>query len=291
MIHSRLVLQGHQGPIYSVVADQSWIYSTAGDKFIARWNVSTGEQDTFSIKLDKPAYCICLQEDLLVVGCTNGAVTCINLSSKTIVWETNIFGHAIFSFAFDKSNNNLYVGDGEGNFFALNDLGQKVVSFHLACGKIRAILIANDVIYVGSQDGKVRVFDSENLNELAVVSCHKGSVNCLLYKEEKNMLYSGGSDGHIALFDCSKYKILKSIPAHYQTVYDLINVGNMLVSCSLDKSLKIWYSDELTVQQKLTIKEGGHNKSVNKIAQINNQSFVSVGDDKRLIIWDLIFDN
>lgn len=105
------------------------------------------------------------------------------------------------------------------------------------------------------------------------------------------MLYSGGSDGHIALFDCSNYKILKSIPAHYQTVYDLINVGNMLVSCSLDKSLKIWYSDELTVQQKLTIKEGGHNKSVNKIAQINNQSFVSVGDDKRLIIWDLIFDN
>jgi WD40 repeat protein len=287
MIQSRLVLQGHQGPIYSVVADQSWIYSAAGDKFIARWNVSSGEQDAFSIKLDKPAYCICLKGDLLVVGCTNGTVTCINLSSKTIVWESNIFGHAIFSLAFDQSNNYLYVGDGEGNFFVLGELGQKIVSFHLACGKIRAISTTNNLVFVGSQDGKLRVFDCENLNEIAHVNCHNGSVNCFLFNEVNNTLYSGGSDGHITLIDCGNYKVIKSIPAHYQTVYDLINVGNKLVSCSLDKSIKIWNREELTVQQKLTTKEGGHNKSVNKIAQINNQSFVSVGDDKQLIIWDL----
>lgn len=289
MIQSSLVLQGHQGPIYSVVADKSWIYSTAGDKFVARWNVETGEQDTFSIKLDKSAYCICLKDDFLYVGCTNGTVICIDLSAKKIVWETNIFGHAIFSLVYDCKSNFLYVGDGEGNFFALNKLGQKVVSFHLACGKIRAILLAKDAVFVGSQDGKLRIFNSENLNEIAITRCHNGSLNCLLYNETKNTIFSGGADGHLTLIDCSSFKVLKSIPAHYQTIYDLIYIGNKLVSCSLDKSIKIWNRDELTVQQKLTIKEGGHYKSVNKVAQINNQSFVSVGDDKRLIIWNLYY--
>jgi WD40 repeat protein len=287
MHQSRLVLQGHQGPIYSVAVDKFWIYSTAGDKFIARWNVITGEQDAFSIKLDKSAYCICLHDELLYVGCTNGAVICVNVSTKTIAWETNIFGNAIFSVAFQIQSNNLYVGDGEGNFFALNKYGQKVVSFNLDCGKIRTILSSDKVIYVGSQDGKIRVFDNENLNELTTVSCHKGSVNCIIINEENNTMYTGGSDGHITLLDCNNYEVLKSFPAHYQTVYDLKFVRNTLVSCSLDKSIKIWNMNDLSIQSKRTVKEGGHSKSVNKIAEINNQSFVSVGDDKRLIIWDL----
>jgi hypothetical protein len=45
--------------------------------------------------------------------------------------------------------------------------------------------------------------------------------------------------------------------------------------------------EPLTVDQKLTVQQKGHSKSVNKLAMINDHSFVSVGDDKRLIFWDL----
>lgn len=287
MLESRLVSEGHQAPIYAVDINQSWIYTTAGDRFIARWNVATGEQDKFSIQLEKPAYCITLFNEFLYAGCTNGAVICIDVASKKLLWETNLFGHSIFSLIYYEKSKLLFVGDGESNLFALSDTGVKKVAFNLAAGKIRSLILAENMLIAGCQDGKIRVFDSETLNEIADIFAHKGSVNALLYHEPTNQLYSGGTDGHVSIIDCINFKQVKTIPAHYQTVYDLKLFNDKLISSSLDKSIKIWSMEPLTVDQKLTAQQKGHSKSVNKLAVINNHSFVSVGDDKRLIFWNL----
>jgi len=287
MLQSRLVSQGHQGPIYAVDINQSWIYTTAGDRFIARWNVATGEQDKFSIQLEKPAYCITFFNQFLFAGCTNGAVICIDVESKKLLWETNLFGHSIFSLIYHEQSKLLFVGDGESNLYALGETGVKKVAFNLAAGKIRSLTVAANQLFAGCQDGKIRVFDCETLNEIADIVAHKGSVNALLYIEVANQLYSGGTDGHISIIDCTNYQRVKTIPAHYQTVYDLKLFNDKLLSSSLDKSIKIWSMEPLTVDQKLTVQQKGHSKSVNKLAMINDHSFVSVGDDKRLIFWDL----
>lgn len=281
---SKQILQGHQGPIYAVSFNKNWIYSSAGDRFVARWDVLTGKQDSFSIKLEKPAYCLATFSDFLFVGCTNGAVCCIDLSTKTMKWETNLFGQALFSLEYDNRNNHLIGGDSAGNLFILNETGQKKVAFQLDCGKIRRILCVGSDFYTGSQDGIIRVFDRENLNEKAVVPCHKGSVHSLVFDEGSNVVYSGGADGHVSMLNCLNFTQIKAIPAHYQSVYDLKIIGEQLISCSQDKSIKIWSLTPLKVIHKLT---GGHVKSVNHCAVINTHRFVSVSDDKKLIIWEL----
>jgi len=287
MLQSRLVSQGHQGPIYAVDINQSWVYTSAGDRFIARWNIATGEQDKFSIQLEKPAYCITFFKHYLFVGCTNGAVVCIDVATKDLLWETNLFGHSIFSLLYHEQSKLLFVGDGESNLYALSETGVKKVAFNLAAGKIRSLAAAEKKLFAGCQDGKIRVFDSETLNETADIVAHNGSVNTLLYNEATKQLYSGGTDGHLSIIDCANFQQVRTVPAHYQTVYDLKLFNDKLISSSLDKSIKIWTLESLTVDQKLTAQQKGHSKSVNKLAVINDHSFVSVGDDKRLIFWDL----
>lgn len=287
MLQYRLVSQGHQGPIYTVDINQSWIYTSAGDRFIARWNIVSGEQDKFSIQLDKPAYCITFFNQFLFVGCTNGALICVDVVTKKLLWETNLFGYSIFSLIYHEQSKLLFVGDGESNLYALDNTGAKKVAFNLAAGKIRALTVVVNQLFVGCQDGKIRVFDTETLNEIADIVAHTGSVNALLFDKATNQLYSGGTDGHISIIDCTNHHRIKTIPAHYQTVYDLKLFNGKLLSSSLDKSIKIWSMEPLRVDQKLTAEQKGHIKSVNKLAVVNDHSFVSVGDDKRLIFWDL----
>jgi WD40 repeat protein len=66
---------------------------------------------------------------------------------------------------------------------------------------------------------------------------HDGGVNCLLLASS-NQLVSGGKDGHITRWKGQER--VKSIPAHRGVIYGILEVGESLISCSRDKSIKVW---------------------------------------------------
>src|SRR3989338_7257989 len=94
-----VVISGHSAPVYACTVFGDFIYSTAGDRFVTRWNTSDGKQDSFTVKLDAPAYTlgIVASERLLIIGCTNGTIIAINTDSKQLVWVHNFLGKALFS--------------------------------------------------------------------------------------------------------------------------------------------------------------------------------------------------
>lgn len=50
--------QGHSGPIYDIDFDDQFVYSAAADRFVTRWNKSTGEQDAFAIRCEAVPFSI-----------------------------------------------------------------------------------------------------------------------------------------------------------------------------------------------------------------------------------------
>ncbi|TXC82173.1 hypothetical protein FRX97_02380 [Luteibaculum oceani] len=80
-----------------------------------------------------------------------------------------------------------------------------------------------------------------------------------------------------------------NIPAHNFGIYSLIELqdGNLIVSASRDKTIKIWNSNSLEVVQKIGVKENGHSRSVNHLLKLSEDSFASAGDDGAIKVWRL----
>lgn len=286
MFQAKVVLNGHAGPIYSASLDGHFLYSSSGDKYVTRWDLSKGLQDSsFTVKLEHAAYTLQAGNQFCFIGCTDGTLLGIDTETKQLVWEHNFFGNAWFSLLIDPDKGWLIAGDSEGNLVVLeSQTGKRILHLPLAAGKIRSVVIAGDRCFVSTQLIGILVFSRENWNELASWEPNELGSNVLLPNLRQGELITGGRDAHIVVSD-TNYKILKRIPAHYQTVYGLIRVGNQFVSASLDKTIKVWNADFTKVEQRIEFKHGGHNRSVNGLVCMDDHTFASYGDDKKIIIW------
>jgi len=278
-------IQGHSGAIYTCTFDGQYLYTGSADKFVTRWNLEEGIQDKFAIKFEQPVYSIENYKNFLFVGLSDGALHVFDLESRTELKYFTQHKEGVFSIKVNSQKNHLYVGDANGNLsvWDLQDL-ELIIYLPLNVGKIRDVSVSFDggKFALACQDGTLRLFDSENFNEIVTVNAHKeGATSVLLTSDQ---IISGGKDAMIRIWSLETGKKINEIPAHNYSVYGLVFIEDNVVSISRDKTVKVW-SDTLDFIKRLDAKEGGHRHSVNDIVGLSDSSFATVGDDKRIIVW------
>lgn len=286
---------GHVAAVYSCCSNSVYTYSASSDKHVVRWFNESAEQDKFAIKFDHSIYSIeLIGDDYLVAGLSTGDLHIFDLKSNQEVKFYQQHKSAIFSICYNSIKHHLYVGDADGNLSIWNSKTLELIIYlPLDCGKIRSFSIdtTGNHFCMACQDGFIRVFETAYFNEINSVNAHKNGVTSVLFHPlNENLLISGGKDALLKVWDWRNEKELNSIVAHTFSIYDLIslNEGKVLVSASRDKHVKIWALDEskVEIKQRLDLKSGGHKHSVNALSIINENSFASCSDDKKLIIWE-----
>lgn len=283
-------IREHSGAVFSLAADELNVYSAAADRFVTRWNRITAEQDRFAIRFEKSPYQIALGGGHLYVGLNDGHIHQIDLDNRVEKAMHRREKSSIFSLCLNEQRNHLYAGDSAGNLTVYaTDEFKPIVSFPFGCGKIREIKLSPDgkEVFAACQDGKIRILDSVNFNYREIHTMHHNGANTFCVHPNSHWLITGGKDGHIRLIDIQAEKEMLAIPAHNYAVYRLRQIGGYLLSVSRDKTIKIWNPDTLEFVDKLTIKEGGHNHSINDLLILSSQEFVTCGDDRRMILWKL----
>ena len=101
----------------------------------------------------------------------------------------------------------------------------------------------------GSRDRTLRIWDldTQRLVRKPLVG-HTASVLCLQFdnRENEDIIISGSSDTDVILWRFSTGKMLRKIPqAHRESVLNLKFDHRFLVTCSKDKTIKIWSRREL----------------------------------------------
>ena len=286
-------ISGHAAGIYSLDFDGTYIYSASADKFVARWKIDEGVQDAFSIRFENPAYSLSLfaQQTKLAIGLGNGDLHFFDLNDRKELKFLVQHRKAIFALTENAALNQLYAADADGNLSVWDTRSLELLAYlPFDCGKIRRIAVSADgsKIALACQDGRVRILNTENLNQISEFEVHNGGVTSVLFDQlNSNFLFTGGKDAHLKKWNLNTEECIHSIPAHNYAIYDLIALeqGEMIVSASRDKTIKIWNAETLEIIQRLDFKFGGHRHSVNSLNALNGNTFASASDDRKIILW------
>jgi WD40 repeat protein len=287
---------GHAGAIYCLAQGRknTSVFSGSADGFIAEWDLQTLEPSKFSVKLEAPVFTLChiVKLNLLVAGLFNGHIHVIDLNEKKEIKHFKVLSKGIYSLFYDDVKNRLYSGGGDGVFNVWDiETMQHMLSLPLCDGKIRDIVKggSENEIFVCCGDGKLRILETEFFNEINSIETNEGGLNSVLVSYDK--IITAGKDAHIKIFSKDSYTAMKSIPAHNFGIYKLVQWGNRnFVSCSLDKTIKVWNFTNLESPLRLDFKLfKGHTHSVNDlyVCEANNY-LISCGDDKKIIVWKQI---
>jgi WD40 repeat protein len=295
MIFSKSIeFNKHGSAVYSLAFDGNYLFSGSADCRIARWNISKGIQDDFTVKTDFPVYAISLvrQKSLLWIGLSNGNMHVIDLINRKEIKFYQQHKSAIFTITENKLKEHIYSTDADGNLAVWDMNSLNLLMFvPIGCGKIRRIHVSDDgeAIVLACQDGYIRCFETLFYNEILLWNAHNGGVSAVLFDRYGEKIISGGKDGYISVWDAKSGVNLLRFPAHNFAVYDLIYMKNkdLLISCSRDKSIKIWNANNFTFEEKITKKEAGHFHSVNAMVALNSNAFASSSDDKNIIVWNI----
>jgi WD40 repeat protein len=288
MWQKSVAISGHGAPVYACLAQGEWVYSTAGDRFVTRWNAATGRQDTFTVKLDAAAYTLgwIAEKNLLIIGCTNGTVIAIDPATKQLAWEHNFLGKALFGVVDCPDDQCIVAGDYDGRLLVIDYDGSLLTTFHLDCGRIRQLKRYGNRLFAACRDGNWRLFDLPTFNEIQTRFAHEGGVTALTFFPHDHTLLTGGRDAHLRLWDTLTGQELFHIPAHYQTIYGIEQPDDRtVVTVSMDKTIKVWDTSDWKVKQRIEFKQGGHNRSVNGCAVLPAGGFLTFGDDKQILLW------
>lgn len=118
---------------------------------------------------------------------------------------------------------------------------------HTEC--VYTIQYSGKYLVSGSRDKTVRVWnlDTQRLMLPPLVG-HRASVLCLQFDErpEQDLIVSGGSDCNVIMWQFSTGRMIKKLDrAHSESVLNLRFDETYLVTCSKDKTIKVWNRREM----------------------------------------------
>ncbi|KAB8337188.1 hypothetical protein FH972_021491 [Carpinus fangiana] len=118
---------------------------------------------------------------------------------------------------------------------------------HTQC--VYTVQYSNRYVVSGSRDKSVRVWDLHTQElKLPPLEGHTGSVLCLQFDErpDQDVIISGGSDADVIAWRFSTGEIIRRLrKAHTDSVLNLRFDERYLVTCSKDKTIRIWNRKEL----------------------------------------------
>ena len=280
---------GHRGPVYALENGvDSLFYSAGSDGWVVQWNLAKPDLGKVIAQIEGSVYAMKLDASgILWIGHNYEGIQGIQVADQTQIFAIPTKGLSIFSIAFVGPN--AWIGHNEG-LITVVDLATKLVVKHIKASASSArcfCVLADNRVAVGYSDGFVRVFDSE-YQLVRDFKAHDSSVFSL--QSRGGELYSVGKDARIKRWS-NDFQLLNEVIGHIYAIHDIqfSPDGKWFATASMDKTVKVWESETLTLRKVLDAsRHGGHKNSVNKLIWSSfDDLLVSASDDKNLSIWKI----
>ena len=149
-------------------------------------------------------------------------------------------------------------------------------------------IFTDEVIISGWNDGKIRAYRVDNSQILwQIDNAHKGGVTSICLAKSCKFVCSGGMEGEVRVWEIRSRELISHLKEHTSRVSKIQLFGDdqHLLTCARDKSILCW---DLKAEKRVsaqTQRMGGLNAFA--IAPLDNNKYISVGQEKKITYWDL----
>lgn len=276
-------LSGHQGAIYDACWDglsQTWL-TAGGDGIVAEWPGDGHGEGRALLHHEKAFFAVSASGAFRAAGTENGEL--FRWTAENAAEAKRIQAHSQGLYALAWTSSDLLVTGGGDERIAFWNKAELQSDWRLAgAQKIRCIVPHEDRIFIGTTEGKAYLTSTHEMTQpqpsLHSLSGHEGGCYAAAWHPTKKAWISGGRDGYIRVWQADGLEIL-AFPAHEGAIYRMVIAQDELWTASRDKTVKSWSLQDLSAQQRIGLKEGGSNRSINALSAAPN-GILFGGDDR-----------
>mmetsp|Transcript_48045 Transcript_48045/g.134140 ORF Transcript_48045/g.134140 Transcript_48045/m.134140 type:complete len:590 (-) Transcript_48045:97-1866(-) len=153
-------------------------------------------------------------------------------------------------------------------------------------GFVLSLCTVGDVLFTGSQDCNIMIWDLNNLQYIGTLPGHRGFVKCMVATLSRKLLCSGSQDRTIKVWSLDTFSSTKTLHGHSGEVNALTILEGVsipaLISGSEDKSIRVWDLSSLAI---LATLEQAHGGSVFALRPLEGGLFLSASRDRTMKVW------
>ncbi len=287
---------GHKAPIYSLEEGREphFIYSAGSDGWVVEWNLQKPDVGKVLAHIEGSVYCLKLDRstNIFWIGQNFEGIHGVQVNDQSRVFSIAMPKKAIFDICF--WDNQVWVAHDHGLISVVDRESQQIIK-HIKSGDKSArkfCLLGQDKIAIGFSDGFIRVLNKNFEMEFAWLA-HQLSVFSMIYEDSSHSLISVSRDAKIKrwLLEGENTRLVQEVPAHIYAIHDVVVSPDQqfFASASMDKTIKIWRANDLTLLKVIDApRYGSHKNSVNKLLWSAYLDYlVSASDDKNISIWKI----
>jgi len=287
------ILGEHNQPVYSLCPGiGSYLFFTGGgDRIAAAWTSET-EPMAFAYTTSSIYSLFADPKSMLLwIGQMNGEVLCLRIGDGQLLHRYDLQKGSIFDLkAIDE---NRIGGLSRTGFFAQFDRhsGAWLQGIALPIQSARSWMpfSAQEILLAGDPSGLLKCqIEAEAALTERYSLCEWPLFS--IARHPNGSWVFGGKDAGLYWFNVQMQEIQPKIEAHNYAIYGLAFSPNakFLASCSRDKTVKIWNSNDLSFQLRLgkPAIQLAHSHSVNAVLWLNDRQLISVSDDRTVRCWE-----
>lgn len=286
---------GHQNPIYTLIAapEPGRFFSAGGDKMVVEWNIDDPSIGIPIAKVPFTIYSLCVTANHLLIGTSEGAIHIVDLATKNEIKYIQVKDEGVFDIQYSKEHDLIVASTAKGSLIFIDPNEFKISEpVQISNEKIRSIAFntRRPYLYAGCADTKVYVIDIHTKEKIFEYEAHGWSCNVVHYDSKYDHLITASKDAHVRIWDIKKeFEMIKNIPAHNYAIYQISYNSslNIYLTAARDKTVKLWNSDFEILLRLDKENYEGHINSVNSVIWLDEKRFVSAGDDRKAMLWEV----
>lgn len=262
---------------------------------VVLWDLEAPDTGKMIVKVPASIYGMSYHpgRDLLVVGQNFNGLHLVNVQERKEVGSLALTTQAIFDI--QSTEEAFFVATGGGEVFKVSWQLEILASARLSESSARSIAISEErgEVAVGFSDHHIRILSMADLSVKKDFKAHEISVFSVRYHPQLPLLLSGSRDARFKLWDLDNdFMQVEEVVAHMYAInhIEFDPTGRYFVTCSMDKSVKVWDSTEFRLLKVIDkARHAGHATSVNKLLWMNYRNWlVSCSDDRTISVWEVL---
>lgn len=152
---------------------------------------------------------------------------------------------------------------------------------------ILAMALSSDMRFLALADGgnNIQIWCPDKLTHIKNFKGHRDMVTALTFRKDTHQLYSASKDRSVKIWSLDEMAYIESLFGHQAAItgIDALSRERAITSGGTDCSIRIW---KITEESQLIY--NGHKGSIETVKLINDENFVSGGDDGSLCLWSAL---